>query len=188
MRAAALIQQAAADGVALALTASGTVKVSGDPAAVARWCDAIRDSKPGIVATLQSAGARFRWSVTRPGARSMEVRFCPEATLQQVAELYPGAICEPLPDTDAAPDAALDPREDRRTCGQCANLDRHRSRDGFRRCSAARRGELPYVASRDYSPVPDVPKRCEGLVPMAHDPDRRHGCERWPALNQSGGE
>lgn len=72
--------------------------------------------------------------------------------------------------------------DDRRTCEQCANLDRHRGRDGFRRCAAARRVELPYVASRDYSPVPDQPRRCEGFGPLPDDPDRRTGRERWPAL------
>jgi hypothetical protein len=72
--------------------------------------------------------------------------------------------------------------DDRRTCEQCTNLDRHRGRDGFRRCAAARRGDLPHVASRDYSPVPDVPKRCEGFTAKPDDPDQRSGCERWPGL------
>jgi hypothetical protein len=72
--------------------------------------------------------------------------------------------------------------DDRRTCLQCLNLDRHLRRDGFRRCGAARRGELPYVAQRNYSPITDLPKRCEGFAPMPDDEDQRPGRERWPGL------
>lgn len=46
--------------------------------------------------------------------------------------------------------------DDRRTCDQCANLEE-------RRCLAAWRGEI--VASRDYEPVRDLPRRCEGYMP-----------------------
>jgi hypothetical protein len=49
---AALIEQAAAAGVRLALTPAGTIKASGDAAAVARWIETIRDNKPAIVAAL----------------------------------------------------------------------------------------------------------------------------------------
>lgn len=44
--------------------------------------------------------------------------------------------------------------DDRRTCDQCANLE-------GRRCLAAWRGEI--VASRDYDPVRDILRRCEGF-------------------------
>lgn len=59
------------------------------------------------------------------------------------------------PEPDPFPD-------DRRTCEQCANL-------AGTRCLAAWRGEI--VASRDYEPVRDLPRRCEGYVPGADDPD-----------------
>lgn len=72
-------------------------------------------------------------------------------------------------------DAAFD--DDRRTCDQCANLI-------ARRCQAAKRGEI--VASRNYEPIRDLPRRCEGYAPGAEDPDRRHGRERWPGLIQKG--
>ena len=64
-----------------------------------------------------------------------------------------------LPKPDTFPD-------DRRTCDQCANLI-------ARRCQAAKRGEI--VASRNYEPIRDLPRRCEGYAPGADDPDRRHG-------------
>lgn len=69
--------------------------------------------------------------------------------------------------------------DDRRTCPQCANLI-------ARRCHAAKRGEI--VASRDYEPIRDLPRRCEGYAPGPDDPDRRPGRERWPGLIQQGGE
>ncbi|MBH2009040.1 MAG: hypothetical protein I8H71_04985 [Xanthomonadaceae bacterium] len=69
--------------------------------------------------------------------------------------------------------------DDRRTCDQCANLI-------ARRCHAAKRGEI--VASRNYEPIRDLPRRCEGYAPGADDPDRRHGRERWPGLIQKGVE
>ena len=75
-------------------------------------------------------------------------------------------------------DAAFD--DDRRTCDQCANLI-------ARRCQAAKRGEI--VASRNYEPIRDLPRRCEGYAPCAADTDRRPGRERWPGLTDTkGGE
>ena len=72
-------------------------------------------------------------------------------------------------------DAAFD--DDRRTCDQCANLI-------ARRCQAAKRGEI--VASRNYEPIRDLPRRCEGYAPGADDTDRRYGRERWPGLIHQG--
>jgi hypothetical protein len=69
--------------------------------------------------------------------------------------------------------------DDRRTCDQCANLL-------ARRCQAARRGEIG--GSRDYEPVADLPRRCEGYRPRPDDPDRRPGRVRWPGLIQKGDE
>lgn len=58
-----------------------------------------------------------------------------------------------LPKPDPLPD-------DRRTCDQCANLM-------ARRCQAAKRGEIE--ANRPYEPIRDLPRRCEGYAPKAHD-------------------
>lgn len=69
--------------------------------------------------------------------------------------------------------------DDRRTCNQCANLI-------ARRCQSAKRGEI--VASRNYEPIRELPRRCEGYEPGPDDPDRGHGRERWPGLIQKGGE
>lgn len=67
--------------------------------------------------------------------------------------------------------------DDRRTCDQCANLI-------ALRCQAAKRGEI--VANRDYEPIRDLARRCEGYAPGADDPERRHGRERWPQLTERG--
>lgn len=67
--------------------------------------------------------------------------------------------------------------DDRRTCGQCTNLE------GLR-CLAAWRDEI--VANRGYTPIRDIPRRCEGYIPDANDPDRRSGGERWPELIEEG--
>ena len=39
-----------------------------------------------------------RWRVTTAAGASLEVLFTPDATAQQVVELYPGAALEPLPE------------------------------------------------------------------------------------------
>ena len=70
--------------------------------------------------------------------------------------------------------------DDRRTCSQCVNLT------GRGRCLSAWRGEL--VANRDYYPIRDLPRRCEGYTPGQDEPDRRPGNERWPGLIEKGGD
>ena len=87
-------------------------------------------------------------------------------------DYFTGRAAAELPKPDPYPD-------DRRTCDQCANLI-------ARRCHAAKRGEI--VASRNYEPIRDLPRRCEGYAPVAADADRRPGRERWPELIQKGEE
>jgi hypothetical protein len=68
--------------------------------------------------------------------------------------------------------------DDRVTCNQCANLI-------ARRCQAAKHGEI--VASRNYEPIRDLPRRCEGYATGVTDTDRRPGRERWPGLTDTKG-
>lgn len=65
--------------------------------------------------------------------------------------------------------------DDRRTCEQCANLI-------ARRCEAAKRGEI--AASRNYEPIRDLTRRCDGYAPMAGDSDQLPGAERWPGIGE----
>ncbi len=55
MTPAAIIKKAMADGVNLALSPAGTIKATGEGAAVNRWLPMIREHKPGIVVALQEA-------------------------------------------------------------------------------------------------------------------------------------
>ena len=110
------------------------------------------------------------------------VVYCnPDATHAEILERYPDALAaEPIPErtmrtatNDAAWPTLTTTDDDRRTCDLCLNL-------AGRRCLAAWRDEI--VANRAYEPIRDIPRRCEGYVPGADDPDARPGRERWPEL------
>jgi len=237
MTPATIIREAQADGVRLALSPAGTIKATGDGAAVNRWLAVIRERKAEIIEALKvgagdTATASRWWLIHYPDRDPLEVACCPEATHAEILERHPDAVAaEPFTPTIRQPSAPLtaseetairawlalieetDPAtiaevigqcqrdadardyftgraaaelpkpdpfpDDRRTCDQCANLI-------ARRCQAAKRGEI--VASRNYEPIRDLPRRCEGYAPGADDPDRRHGRERWPGLIQKRGE
>lgn len=65
--------------------------------------------------------------------------------------------------------------DDRRHCAECGNLSAGR-------CEAAWRGEIE--ASRQYRPIDNIPRRCEGYMPKLNDPNQLTGQQRWPNLNQ----
>jgi hypothetical protein len=237
MTPATIIREAQAEGVRLALSPAGTIKATGDGAAVNRWLAVIREHKAEIIDVLKvgpgdTATASRWWLIHYPDRDPVEVACCPEATHADILERHPDAVAaEPFTPTIRQASAPLtasdetairawlalieeiDPAtiaevigqcqrdadardyftgraaaelpkpdpfpDDRRTCDQCANLI-------ARRCQAAKRGEI--VASRNYEPIRDLPRRCEGYAPGADDPDRRHGRERWPGLIQKGSE
>jgi hypothetical protein len=107
----AIIKEAMADGVTLALSAAGTIKATGNGDAVNRWLPAIREHKPGIMAALQEAAneaTAWRWLLHYPDREPVEVRFSPEATHAEALAAYPEAIAaEPIPETPKRP--ATDP-------------------------------------------------------------------------------
>jgi hypothetical protein len=78
-----------------------------------------------------------------------------------VARIATVAVANPKKTETANPAKVMTPQaaaafpDDRRTCRQCANLE-------GRRCMAAKRGEI--VASPDYEPVRNIPRRCEGYA------------------------
>jgi hypothetical protein len=173
-----------------ALEAEGlTLTASGDAVVVqprARLTDAtralIRDNKAEILCALRataSPGAPFdsgdlRAPVARVGLMwdltPAEVEEAPALPLAKPEE--PRKYFEALAAVFATRPA--DPSDDRITCKACA-LRRH---DGV--CRAATRREIP--AARNYTPAPDLLRRCEGFIPRAGDPDRRSGAQRWPRL------
>jgi hypothetical protein len=75
MTPATLIRESHADGVSLSVTPTGTIKVTGNGAAVNRWLAAIREQKAGIIDALKvgAGGAAEEppktapWRVTRCG-------------------------------------------------------------------------------------------------------------------------
>lgn len=138
-------------------------------------------------AKTADAVTSWGWLLHFADREPLEVYCNPDATHAGILERYPDALAaEPIPEriTPAEAETVAWPTlittdDERRTCDQCTNLNR-------RRCLAAWRGEI--VASRDYEPVRDIPRRCEGYAPGADDPDTRPGRERWPELIQKEGE
>ena len=238
MTPATIIREAQSEGVKLALSPTGTIKATGDGAAVNRWLAVIRERKAEIIDVLkvgagETATASRWWLIHYPDRDPMEVACCPEATHAEILERHPDAVAaelfaptirQPSAPMNAEEDAAIrawlalieetDPAtiaevigqcqrdadarsyftglaadslqknegnaafdDDRRTCDQCANLI-------ARRCQAAKRDEI--LASRNYEPIRDLPRRCQGYAPGAADADRRPGRERWPGLIQKG--
>lgn len=55
----AIIQKAAADGVNLVLSPTGTIKATGEPTAVNHWHPIIREHKAGIASMLQKANSEL---------------------------------------------------------------------------------------------------------------------------------
>jgi hypothetical protein len=108
-----------------------------------------------LTASEETAIRAWRWRVCLPD-QVFIAHIAPDADRSEVMAIYPDAVSvEPLPMVEYEP-AKPDPfPDDRRTCEQCANLD-------GRQCQAAKRGEI--VASRDYEPIRDLPRRCEGYA------------------------
>ena len=74
MNPSAIIQQAAADGVSLILSPAGTIKATGDGAAVNRWLPVIREHKPGILAELRAANDTAHDTLPDPAAEARRQR------------------------------------------------------------------------------------------------------------------
>lgn len=111
MTPAAIIRQAAVDGVRIALSPAGTVKMTGSKVAVARWVEMVRDNKLGIIALLKGPAndvyldldifdpaltadpdTHRRWSITIPGRDVFSVIVIPEANHGQMKFMYPTAV------------------------------------------------------------------------------------------------
>lgn len=181
-----IIRAAQAEGVRLTLSPAGTIKATGDGAAVNRWLETIREHRAEIIDVLKADSATsWGWLLHFADRDPLEVYCNPDANHAGILDRYPHALAgAPISeritptDTEAVAWSMLTtPEDDRRTCGHCANL-------AGRRCLAAWRREI--VANRDYEPIGDIPRRCEGYTPGANDPDKRLGMERCPELMQKG--
>lgn len=108
MTPAAIIREAQADGVRLALSATGTIKATGDAAAVNRWLAAIREHKAEIVEALKvsPADTARHWLVRYPDGGMVEAYIhLANGTYPTRAEVlrdYPGAVgAEAIPEATA---------------------------------------------------------------------------------------
>jgi hypothetical protein len=113
MTAATIIREAHSDGVKLALSATGTVKVTGDGAAVNRWLTVIREHKAEIIEVLKvgagdTATVSRSWLIHYPDRDPLEVACCPEATHAEILERHPDAVAaEPFTRTIRQPSAHM---------------------------------------------------------------------------------
>jgi hypothetical protein len=204
MGASELIQKLRATGLVLSVTDSGRLHVAPREALTDQTRALIRENRDTLLDVLRaddetaSMVTSRLWLIHYTDRNPLEVACSPPATHAEILARHPDAIAaEPLAPFDPeaweeraaiaefdgglSRDAAerLAWREDeRRTCSQCANLK-------ARRCQAAQRGEI--VASRDYEPIRDLPRRCEGYAPGADDTDRQPGRGRWPGLTDTEG-
>ena len=94
------------------------------------------------------------------------------APVEQSSSSNNGLNIQPVIDADIA--AREREGDDRRRCVECGNLGER----GV--CIAAQRREI--VASRGYTPMRDILRRCEGFMPLPSDPDQRHGRTKWVCL------
>ena len=101
MTPAAIIKEAMADGVRLALSPAGTIKATGNGDAVERWLPLIREHKPGIVAELRAANDTTYDALPDLAAEARRQR-----VLVLLAE-RPGIRYAVLTDTQADPDAVI---------------------------------------------------------------------------------
>ena len=111
MTPATIIRQAQADGVRLTLSPAGTIKATGDGAAVSRWAPMIRASKAEIIEALKAAHpatAHRWWVIHYPDRDPVEVACYPGATHAEIMERRPDAIAaEPFTPTVRRPASPL---------------------------------------------------------------------------------
>lgn len=101
-----ILEGARADGVHLMLSPAGTIKATGDSAAVNRWVPALRAHKCEIVAALLAGagGTVFGWRLHFADADGLEVTFAPPVDHADALAAYPDAIAaEPIPEPPAVP-------------------------------------------------------------------------------------
>jgi hypothetical protein len=99
-----IFQEARADGVTMSLSLAGTIKVNGDSPAVNRWVNPIKEHKAALVEILKAESERppadvraWRWLIHFADREPLTVSFSPEATHEEVLELYPDTVAaEPI--------------------------------------------------------------------------------------------
>lgn len=119
MTPATIIREAQSDGVKLALSPTGTIKASGDGAAVNRWLAVLREHKAEIVDVLKvgtddTATASRWWLIHYPDRNPVETASFPPATHAEILERHPEAIA-------AEPIHQAKPEPGYKSCSTCAH-------------------------------------------------------------------
>jgi hypothetical protein len=105
MTPATIIREAQADGVRLALSPAGTIKATGDDAAVNRWLAVIRERKLDIIEALKvgagdTVNASRWWRLHYADREPVAVSCSPPATHAEILERHPDAVAaEPFTPT-----------------------------------------------------------------------------------------
>ena len=121
-----IIESAAADGVMLAIAATGRIEATGDESKVVRWLPMIREHKAAIIAALKvdvtegnpcgtgdTATASRWWLLHYTDREPLEVVCCPEVTHAEILENDPDAVAaEPFKPTIRQPSAPMTAEED----------------------------------------------------------------------------
>lgn len=99
----------------------------------------------------------------------------PSKPAEPAEKVGAGGMAEPgQPATNSDITAREREGDNRRSCSECGNLGER----GI--CLAAQRGQI--VASRSYTPIRDILRRCEGFTPLPTDPDQTPGNIKWAWL------
>ena len=122
MTPAAIIREAQSEGVRLRLSATGTIKATGNGAAVNRWLGVIRENKAAIVEALKVDGGlpldafSFWWRLNFPGGVQREICVPSGDTHAQMLARYPAALkVEPFALGTVKPNAPLTEGDKRST-------------------------------------------------------------------------
>ena len=121
-----IIESVAADGVMLAIAATGRIEAIGDESKVVRWLPMIREHKAAIIAALKvgvtegnpcgssdTATASRWWLLHYLDCDPVEMACCPEATHAEILERHPdAAAAEPFTPTLRQPSAPLTASEE----------------------------------------------------------------------------
>lgn len=129
MTAATILRDSAAAGVTLSLSAAGTIKATGEKAAVALWLATIKENKVDIIALLSEGASRkpcraaSRWLIHFSDRNPLTVDFSPPATHAAVLASYPSALAaEPIEASRRQPATMLPGKQEAMVVGWLAQI------------------------------------------------------------------
>jgi hypothetical protein len=161
----------AAEPFTLAIRQASAPLTAGEETAIRAWLTLIEETDPVAIAEVigqcqRNAAARDYFSGRAAAELPKPEPFDREAFKERAAICeFDGGLSRDEAETIAWTE------DDRRCCIHCLNLRGEV-------CGIAEPGGL-VSARRGYTPILDLPRRCEGYRPCPDDPDRRPGMERW---------